>query len=109
MKVSDALAGAASETSTLLRVKRREKKLRAIARTPRRNIPLPVTALMAPRRPDFSRMISRSPMRRMAPAVRTSPAMAVAATVMMVAQVSMGLALLIRCYRGCQPRVAVVR
>ena len=90
MKVNEALAGAASETSTLLRVKRRVKKLSAMERTPTRNMLLPVTALMAPRMPERARMPSRSPMRRMAPAVRTSPAMAVAATATMVVQVSRG-------------------
>jgi hypothetical protein len=48
MKVSAALAGAASETSTTLRVKSRAKKLSAIEQTPSRNMGLPVTALIAP-------------------------------------------------------------
>ena len=45
-------AGAASETSTTLRVKRSAKKLNAIDSTPSKNIPLPVTALIAPIRPE---------------------------------------------------------
>src|ERR1039458_5118978 len=89
-KVREALAGAASESSTLDRVKSSEKKLSAMDSTPSRNMGLETTARTAPARPARARIRSRSPMRRMAPAVSTSPATAVAATVRMVAQVSKG-------------------
>ena len=87
IKVSEALAGAASETSMCERVKRRVKNESAIERTPRRNMGDEMTARIAPPRPEWARMRSRSPIFRMAPAVRTSPATAVAATARIVAQV----------------------
>src|ERR1017187_603739 len=85
--VSDALAGAASETSTFDSVKSRAKKLNAIDSKPNRNIGLETTARVPPPTPHFARAWAGSPMGRMPPAVSTSPATAVAATVTMVTHV----------------------
>jgi len=76
-KVSDALAGAASESSTFERVKSSEKKLAAIDSTPQQKHGARCDSADRPAESDFARMRSRSPMRRMAPAVNTSPATAV--------------------------------
>jgi len=80
MTVRDAAAGPTSERLRWLRAKSSEKKERARKKTPAKKSGQVRTARMAPGRPDWARMSSRSPMDFMAAAVRTSPAVEVRTT-----------------------------
>src|SRR5271165_5462400 len=72
-KVSDADAGATRLRLRWLSAKSKAKKARARKLTPAKKSGLVRTARMAPLRPEWARMSSRSPMDFMAAAVRTSP------------------------------------
>ena len=74
MTVSEAAAGPTSERLRWLRAKSSEKKARARKKTPAKKSGQVRTARMAPERPEWARISSRSPIDFIAAAVRTSPA-----------------------------------
>src|SRR5271165_6269471 len=83
-KVSDADAGATRLRLRWLSAKRSEKKARARKLTPAKKSGLVRTARMAPFRPEWARMSSRSPMDFIAAAVRTSPVVEARTTVAII-------------------------
>src|ERR1700679_1907523 len=89
-RVRDAEAGATRLRLRWFRAKSRAKKARARKLTPAKKSGQVRTARMAPLRPEWARISSRSPMDFMAAAVRTSPVVELSTTAAIVAAVVIG-------------------